>query len=272
MKNLVTKKQQKEYKEYDALNKENMFTSWYAGKGYFTTKESVEDWNYFTNANWQCIWNGLNSDGVTDRWLYLLDSIIGFCKENGIELTLVSAPMSNFYVAGIQNYDEYVELVRNTIADTGIKYYDFNLCREEYFPSTSTLFMDGDHMNCYGAEKFSRLLAELENGEVSEEELFYDTYEEKVRNMAPTVFGISYHDERNDKGELVRNCKIVSTCNDNMEFEIMLAPEDGKEPYILQEFSDDIFFVMNPGEHGACTIRYRLNSRPEEIWTRNISY
>lgn len=238
IKNLLLKKQSKEYKEYTGLN---IGSEWYAGKGYVASKETIKDWNFFSDFNWQYTWSGFNSDNISGRWLDLLASIIQFCDKNEIELTFISAPMSNYVIAGMQNYDRYVELVRNLIADTNVAYYDFNLCREEYFPNTSSLFQDCHHMNHYGAEKFSQLFADFVNGMISEEVLFYDTYEEKVRNMEPTVFGISYHDEQNSEGELIRNCKIVSTYSGNMEYEIALIPID-EELCVLQEFSDNTFF------------------------------
>lgn len=271
VKNIVKKKQSKDYKDYEGSYISGGVEA-YGGKGYVAHKQIVEDWNYFSNKNSKYIWNGIEPDNISEDWLDLLEDIIQFCDQKGIELTLISAPMSNYFVVGVQNYDSYVELVRNLITDTDVDYYDFNLCREEYFPNTSTLFNDIDHVNHYGAEKFSQLFADFVNGEISEETLFYDTYEEKVRNMAPTVFGISYQGARNDEGELIRNCKIVSTCNDNMEYEIILMPEDGEESRVLQEFSDNIFFTIASEEHGTCMIRYRLNDRQEEIWTTNISY
>lgn len=268
IKDLLIKKQSKEYKEFAGLDIDG---ERYAGKGYVASKEIIEDWDYFSDFNWQYTWEGFISDNISDRWLDLLADIIQFCDKNEIELTLISAPMSDYVIAGMQNYDRYVELVRNLIADTDVVYYDFNLCREKYFSSTSSLFRDADHMNQYGAEIFSRLFADLVNGKISEEVLFYDTYEEKVRNMEPTVFGVSYHDEQNSEGKLVRNCKIVSTYCSNMEYEIVLIPAD-EEPCVLQEFSDNVFFSVSPGEHGVCVIRYRVSDRPEKIWTRNISY
>lgn len=97
----------------------------------------INDWNYFSTTGW----GSINLDNVSDDWLNSLSDIIDFCDKNDIELTLVAAPMPNFLVAGLGNYDEYVGLINGIIEDTDIDFYDFNLCRESFFLNTSSLFL-----------------------------------------------------------------------------------------------------------------------------------
>ena len=66
------------------------------------------------------------------------------------------------------------------IKDRKIDYYDFNLCKEEYIPSTSEIFKDYDHLNGEGAKIFSRIFARFVNGEISSDDLFYDSFNEKI--------------------------------------------------------------------------------------------
>ena len=265
---LIQKKQSDDYKNYEYTYANAVWdTEWYVGKGYVANSEIIENWNYFSESGW----SNINLKEVSDDWIDTLKDIIAFCDENGISLTLISTPMPNFLLAGVENYDDYVELVKDIIVDTNVDYYDFNLCREEYFPNTSSLFKDTNHVNCYGAEIFSHLLAELANGEISESELFYGSFEEKIINLEPTVFGISYYDKQKDNGEIIRDCKIVSTCDGNLEYEIILTPNNGNS-YTLQEFSCNRFFVLDPGEQGVCTIIYRLSDSPDKVETIDISY
>ncbi len=261
---LIAKKGTDLYKNYEYVTEK---TEWYSGKGYVSNPSTVEDWNYFSTIGW-C---NINFNYVSEDWVHSLKSIIAFCDRMGIPLTLVSAPMSNFMLAGIENYDEYMEVVQSIIAGTDVDYYDFNLCKEEYFPNTSHLFKDEHHMNCYGAEEFSRLFADFINGEIPEDELFYGSYHEKLAHLEPTVFGISYHDGKDDSGEQVRNCKIVSTGNDNLEYEIMVSPSEG-ELYKIQDFSSNKFFTLVPKDHGIITVAYRLSNSPNEVWTIDVSY
>ena len=103
-----------------------------------------------------------------------------YCEKEKIPLTLIGAPMPDFLLAGVGNYDAYISRIRELIRERDVDYYDFNLCRPEYFPQDIHLFKDTDHVNCYGAETFSRTFASLVNGDVSPEEMFYGSYQEKM--------------------------------------------------------------------------------------------
>ncbi|MCM1044028.1 MAG: hypothetical protein NC417_00820 [Candidatus Gastranaerophilales bacterium] len=261
VKNLIIQKQTEDYKNYE-YTYVTYDSEWYAGKGYVANNGVIENWNFFSEKGW----DNINIEGISDDWLKSLTDIITFCDKNGIVLTLVSTPMSNFLLTGLGNYDDYVNMIRDLIKDTDVEYYDFNLCKEEYFSSTSSLFMDDHHLNCDGAEQFSYLLSDVINGEISEEELFYDSFEEKIENLEPTVFGICYHDDQE-----VRTCKIVSNYADDLEYAITLVPNGG-EPNMLQNFAHNNIFTIAPNEHGTCTIAYRLSNSSDEVQTVDVTY
>ena len=264
--NLFIKKQSSAYKnfEYTYVTGES---EWYAGKGYVANKQTIQDWNYFSTDGS----SGINLDNVSEDWFHYLEEIIAFCDRRGISLTLISVPMPDFLLASVGNYDEYVELVQSVIEGTNVNYYDFNLCKEKYFPNKSSVFKDTNHMNCYGAEIFSYLLSNFIKGEISEDELFYASYNEKLENLKPTVFGINYQDDKSESEEQVRNCRIISTGNNNLEYKITLLTAEGKLCQI-QDFSSNEIFAIEPEGHGMITIAYRLSNSPYEIWTVNISY
>lgn len=266
VKNLLIKKGTKAYKNY-GYKYVTGESEWYASKGYVANKGKVENWNFF---GWEG-WDSIKLTKLSEDWLNSLEDIIDFCDKKGITLTFVVIPMSNYLLSSVGNYDDYVSLVRKLFVDKNVKYYDFNMCKEKYFPNDSSLFLDDDHLNCFGAESFNHLFADFVNGEISEDELFYDTYEEKVKNLEPTVFGISYHDIDTGKGEKVRNCKIVSTGNDNLEYKIVLSPQDG-ESRILQKFSSNRYFDIDPTEHGVINITYRLTDKPNETKKIDVTY
>ncbi len=262
VKDLLIKKQSDAYKNYayDYVTGKN---EWYDGKGYVANRLMVEDWNYFTKLETE----NIDLSAVSDDWRRTLDDIISFCSRENISLTLVAAPMSNFMMSNFTNYDAYVEMVQDIVAGTDVKYYDFNLCKEKYFPNTSELFKDHDHLNCYGAEKFSYLFADFINGKIAEEELFYPSLEEKMKEIQPTAFGVAYRDGE----ENVRECRIVSNRKEGMEYRIALKPEKGKKS-LLQDFSENRTFSIGQDEHGVCTVQYRLKSHPEEVRKIKVSY
>lgn len=254
MKNIIVKKSTDEYKNYEYSNITGN-TEWYAGKGYVANNGVINDWNYFSTSGW----GNINLDSVSDDWVNSLSEIIDFCDKNDIDLTLIAAPMPNFLITGAGNYDEYRGLINGTIEDTNVDFYDFNLCKEIYFPNTSSLFTDVSHLNCYGAETFSYCFAKLVNGEISSQDMFYGSYLEKLENLEPTVFGVSYHDDTADDGTTLRNCKIVSSDKEGMEYEISIISNEG-ETYIVQEYSSEEYFVISPDENGVCIIKYRIHN------------
>lgn len=266
VKDLLIKKNTDAYKNYEYAYLSGD-SEWYAGKGYVANNGVINDWNYFSD----CGWDDVPMDHVLEEWSSSLEDIISFCEKENIALTFVSVPVPDYRLASVEDYDAYVNFVQKLIADTNIDYYDFSLCKEEFFPNTSSLFMDDHHLNCYGAETFSHLFADLINGKISEDELFYDSYEEKLKNLKPTVFGISYHDNEDADNGQIRDCKIVSTENADLEYEIVLSSAEG-ETRQIQGFSDNRFFTIPQDEHGTITVTYRLSHSPDEIKTCNVSY
>lgn len=265
IKNLINKKQTDIYREYGY---EYVIgdTEWYAGKGFVANNASIREWNIFMSAGWEKI----PFTQITEDWMESLNDIIEFCSKKDIPLTLISAPMSNYYLASAGNYDEYVTLVNEIIKDTNVEYIDFNLCREEYIPNRSELFKDIDHLNYEGAKMFSSVFLDYLNGDVSEKELLYTSYKEKLENLEPTVFGIGYHDESRVNGETVRKCKIISS-REGIEYSIQLDYVEG-ESVAVQNYSGNKEFTILPDDHGVCTIQYRLQENKEEEHVVSIRF
>ena len=261
---LVSKKQTREYKDY-GYEYITGDAEWYVGKGFVANAAKIHGWNLFLEGEW----NSFDFSNISDDWIQTLDNIINFCEENDISLTLVSAPMSNFYLSGGGNYDVYIDLVNNVIQDTHVDYLDFNLCKEEYFPNKSELFKDIDHLNYEGAQIFSKVFLNYINGIVSEEELFYTSYEEKMEKLTPTVFGIIYKEEQKENAELSRACKIISS--GGLEYSIQLKTSE-KEHYLVQDFSKNDLFYISPESHGVCTITYRSLDDKETEYSVDIDY
>lgn len=264
--NLILTKQTKDYKDYEYTYVTGK-TERYAGKGYVENNAVIDKWNFFSDSGWEEI----DINNISDDWLHALETIIEFCENKGIKLTLVSAPMPCFNLIASKNYDAYVNFIRGLIAEKNVEYYDFNLCKEEYFPNDSTLFYDISHVNSYGAKKFSNLFADLVNGNIIKEDLFWDSYKDKMKNMNPAVYGISYCDQYDENGRSIRNCKIVATSHENLEFKVVLR-SDGEKEYVIQDFSPNKYFSIIPNEHGVYNISYRLADNLKIAHSLDIAY
>lgn len=248
---LIKKKNTHAYKSfgYDHLIHEN---SAYSGKGYIKNFPEVKDWDFFDTWGWSPV----NPDTFSKDYKNDLLNIIGFCKDHNIELTLVNAPTSDFCLTAVGDYDEYLTWIRSVADSNGIEYYDFNLCREEFFPSASDVFIDPVHLNQKGAGILAGTFSALVNKNISEEEMFYNSYREKLNDLEPNVFGVSFMNEYSDDGSIIRNCRIVSNKPEKLEYKISVIPE-GSAGRILRDYDPDPLFSMDPDITGIIAIYFR---------------
>ena len=181
----VTKKLQDSYQNYEYPSSSNEY---YAGKGYVANTTEIVNNNFSNEGHFASI----SENAFSEDSLNSLLQIITYCGKNDIELVIYSAPMPEFRLVDVGNYDDYIEQVSALCATYGILYYDFNLCREEYFSFDCSYFKDSDHLNKNGAEVFSELFATFFTGGVNESDLFYESYEEKINTKEPQTYGIIY--------------------------------------------------------------------------------
>ena len=258
---VLKKKGKDKYKNYEPVFD-------YVGKGHISKDNSVEENSYFTGRSYAEI----KDEDFSAEWEENLLQIIEYCKSKDVKLTLLAAPYPTYRLAGFGNYDKYIEKVNSVIEGTGIKFYDFNLCREKYLPDTSTLFFDYTHLNRQGAEIFSNLVADLMAGEITEEELFYESCAEKLASLEPNVYGLCYKVfTDSETNESFRRVKVASNRYEGIEFRIQITPEEG-EPYLVRDFSEKRYFEISPEEHGVCTVAWRMIDNPEYVKEVSISF
>ena len=250
---IVSKKSDDVYKNY-AYDNVTFEKEWYCGKGFVFSSGAVDNWDFFSyNA-----WPEYSADNICEDWVNELDKIIDFCNRKGIELTLVSAPMSNYLLSGIKNYDEYVAYVNELAKDKNVDYLDFNLCKTEYFPNDCQLFNDADHMNGLGAELFSYLFADVVTGKLKMEDITYNSYQEKLDSIEPMIFGVAYYNHVNEEGIFdARYCKIVTNAENKMEFCVTYEQSDGNV-YVVKDYTSDIYFQITPETTGRFIIDYKF--------------
>lgn len=242
IKSVVQRKNTAVYREYryDYVTTENEY---YVGKGYVASNISEAQGAYWAEEDFAPI----KEEDISSDWKKSLQEIIAFCKQKNIELTLISSPMPDFRLISVENYDKYIEYIQKVTEGTGVKYYDFNLCRENWFSGEEELFLDTDHLNKRGAELFSTIFAKFCMGEILEEDLFYDSYEEKRRHLPSRIFGlIISEDVQND----VVTIKPVTNAEvERITYSVNKIPE-GQKPEI---FTDNRISYVK-GESGILEI------------------
>ena len=265
MYSLAVKKCSTEYHNYEWIAPENT-DEFYIDRGFVGNEGSADP---------EDLWNSMAYNPVTvrdsigrgDLWYGSLERIVRFCRNRNIELTFFIAPEQEATVVGRGNYQEYHALIASLAAEYQVPFYDFNLCRPEYFDANDkSLFKDEDHLNTRGAEIFSWLTGEFFSGKISENDLFYDTYTDKITTNSISFYGISGPSEPSEDGLL--NCRIISG-TDVAEFRITAIAENGQET-LIQDYSANREFTLPENEHGTLHILYRVPwNKPESV---NITY
>ena len=264
MYSLAVKKCSAEYRNYEWIAPENT-DEFYIDRGFVGNEGS---------ANPEDLWNSMAYDPVTvrdsigrgDLWYGSLERIVRFCRNSGIALTFFIAPEQETTIVGRGNYQEYHDLIEGIASEYQVSFYDFNLCRPEFFDANDkSLFKDEDHLNTRGAEIFSRLSGDFFSGKIQEDVLFYDSYTDKINANSIPFYGIAGPSGHSGDGLL--HCRIISGA-DEAEFRIATTNESGQET-LIQDYSTSRNFVLPENEHGTLSISYRVpwDDRTEVVST-----
>lgn len=199
------------------------------------------------------------------------NNIIDYCKKRKIPITLFISPVYELQLISTVDYDDYTSAVRAFASEQGVPFYDFNLAKEEYLPiQDGKYFRDSQHLNQYGAEKFTPFFYQVVSGEETDnEKYFFDSYEEKLREETPSVYGV--YQELHEAGSKNRTLRIASNRSSEMEYRITVQP-DGKKRRRIQDFQENMTFRVPHDEHGICTIAARVKEAPVEMQTMSIRY
>lgn len=176
------RKSQKCYKDFSYIQPSE--EEYYAGKGYVANTNCVGDSLFNSDTHFESAKRSFSEDDIKS-----LEKIVSYCKKKGIELVLFSAPMPDFRLLDSGDYDEYIDYVTQFAKEHKIRYYDFNLCKDPYFSYDIEMFKDTDHLNKLGAEQFSLLFSVFFTGKITDKELFYETYQDKIR-FSDKIYGI----------------------------------------------------------------------------------
>lgn len=265
---VVKKKGTVDYKNYE-YTYVTFEESAYKGKGFVACYNSELTNFFYTDMTEYKI----NVDTMSKDWEQSLKNIMKVCEEKGIDLILYSAPMPDFLVASAGHYDDYIAKIRELTQGTSVLYYDFNLCKEEYFSYAPENFYDIDHLNYTGARNFSEVMAKFFTGQIAEEDLFYSSYKEKVESVTPRYLGVSYQDINDvEEEKRVRNMKIVSMNPEEMVYRIIITPRQG-EQYWYQDFEKNDQFTVKLSGGGTCTIQAKKKGEDNsQVQTIEIEY
>lgn len=150
----------------------------YRGKGFVYTHETVdpkelENWNDAIDPN----------QPISDFSELYLRRIVDFCKERGIRLVFVTAPMPEQTIRRTTGYQAFHDHMAAYAEREGLDYYDFNLVKPSVLSLAPSDFQDNSHLNGAGAEKFTQTFCDIMNrlkeDTMNVEDVFYAKLEEK---------------------------------------------------------------------------------------------
>lgn len=137
-----------------------------------------------SNGDFSTILNVDAAKPITEFAQDYLDRIARYCEAEGIRLVLFAAPMPSAYIVDTENYQVFVDTMRDFAARNGTEYWDFSLYRDaDALDLQPADFADAHHLNGAGAEKFVQAfcdVAQADSAGWKTEEFFFDTVQEKL--------------------------------------------------------------------------------------------
>lgn len=247
---ILRKKSTTGYKEFSYPSIEDRR---YCGKGFVAVNKEIPIGGMYHIDDYQKI-----EDSVwSEDWQKSIREIIEFCEKENISLTFFSAPVPDFLLVASGQYDLYIEFMKSLIKGTSARYYDFNLCKSKYLMFTDDCFEDDNHLNSKGAKKFSTFFSEFFTGKLAEEDIFYDTYREKIEKMEDKVFGLIVKDNKDHHSisiEPVTNAAIT-------DIQYTAAQTSGKSKRRVSEHKAGDCLAYEAGEVGEVELRVYLNGK-----------
>ena len=151
--------------------------------GHYGSDEIYGEGRHFIDLTSLVQWNNEVDDlyyiNVQKDNLDTLEDMAKLCNKENVELFVIAFPTTQaLSIYRLDSYQEYTDLIRNTLSKYGVEYYDYNLAKEEYVDVFNLeIYRDNGHLNNRGTEQFSKALGTMvtkyEKGE-DVKEMFYD--------------------------------------------------------------------------------------------------
>lgn len=153
-------------------------TEKYMGSGFVYSYKNAKHGDYFE------IEENIDSNNVmSDFAKRKLKEITNYCYQNDIKLVLIETPLPDATLSK-ENYQPYVDYMREYANKNGLQYLNFNLLKKGYLELTFGDFSDAVHLSGKGAQKFTGVFSDISvkatNNNEEVKKYFYDTYLEKI--------------------------------------------------------------------------------------------
>lgn len=167
---------------------------------------------------------------ITERSKNYLDGIVDLCKKKGIELFLVTAPVTASYQMNVENYQDDLDYYNAYAREKGVHFFDINMLKQKdaLFPDDS--FYDDGHLCETGAENASRICAglirDVLNG-IDISDSFYDSYDAFAADLS-RIASVGADVEAGEEAIRVADLRFTAGNGAEVLFEVQLS-ENGED-------------------------------------------
>lgn len=165
---LIYSTQVENYLDFESVQKNlnnklitNKVSKVYTGRGFRGTKTIYEGRETQRNTDINHWYAELGESQLLEEGINYLEKIAGFCREEGIQLTLVILPYTQDFIEGAGDVNDFHQYFSEKAEEWDAELYDFIRYKDRENVFTNEKFMDVHHMNSAGARAFSQLLAEV---------------------------------------------------------------------------------------------------------------
>ena len=230
-----------------------------------------EDWTYIDNGfGGYSLVIDYNTIGQSDYMNYYhprkireenmdhLLEICRLCRENGVEMIAVAPPMPEFNLFAMKDkYEEFYGQIEEELASEGVRFYNFNLAKDELFESVESDYMDWEHLNLRGGRRLSVSMAKLLLADDAGKDLgqFFYSLDERLEHL-DTVSRVSLKLTRADDGKSIDIKATPSTGpNTKVEYEFRAREKDKGTFEVIQPYSGKGKLTWTPPKKGAYEVR-----------------
>lgn len=210
-----------------------------------------------------------------------ISRMCAYCQDHGIEIYVIMMPRQDFNVLNLgRSYPEQAIRLQQAVEQAGGTYLDANALDPSVYRAGTDDFVDEQHLNHEGAERFSAVLSKL----VSEHEsgvdlaslcLPYDQWDGYAAPLAGRICLLQC--SATVSGGTLGLEAIPTTGPDTaVEYQVVRVHADGSEEE-LRGWSADPSFSTRLEGHGSATVR--VNARVqgsdapyERYWQKDFEY
>lgn len=236
----------------------------YAGKGYRRSEREIGKKIGRVLDNTSVQFDEIKNNINEKEYKYFND-IIKLCKQNNIELILVTIPSVDGLYYELNDYEKVYEFYSDIAKKNNIHYYDLNLNKAyTAIKNDENDFYDAGHMNITGAEKLTNtlcdvlLMREMDNFDYNN--YFYLSYNKWFENNIG-IFNVWFNVSQINENKIQLEAFSTQSNKNNVEYQFLYSTCDSNEWNIIRDYSNN----------SSCTFKANLEKYKFRVNIKNIS-